>query len=87
MASLLIDSSVAVNSDGVGEMEVAWDQLLIVEAMAGCLVADWVIVDKDGGGGVRENSFCFAFLLCLFLLALLFARGERSVAIIDALSG
>ena len=32
---------------------------------------------------MREDSFWFAF----FLSALLFGRGERSVAIIDALSG
>ena len=66
VASSLIDSSVAANSGGAGETEVVWDRLLFVEAMAGCLVYDWVIVDEDGGGGVREDSFCFAFSFQLF---------------------
>ena len=69
VASLLINSSVAVSSGGAGETEVAWDRLLFIEAMAGCLVFDWVIVDEDGGGGVREDSFCFAFFFPPFFLA------------------
>ena len=59
----------AVGHGVEGETDEATDVLLIVEEMGGLFVADCVIVDKDGGGGVRGNSFWIAFFFLPFFLA------------------